>query len=140
MQEAEAGWRAEAKEVLEHDDPLALIDRAIVEQRYGGDRRPARVVSLAGTTRVLRLRRGGMLSHLLLIGPPSAGKSFTVKVVLVLFPDFAHHEIDAACLGRAAARTARASRAAAPASRAAQAAARSSSSRCTAGPGVCVSQ
>ena len=47
------------------------------------------------TSRVLRVQRGGMLSHLLLIGPPSAGKSYTVNVVLGLFPDFAHHEVDA---------------------------------------------
>jgi hypothetical protein len=95
LREAEAEWTAQAHDVLDHDDPLALVRPAIVDQRYGGDLRPAVLVYLAATSRVLKVQRGGMLSHLLLIGPPSAGKSYTVNVVLSLFPAFAHHEIDA---------------------------------------------
>lgn len=95
LRQAEAEWTATAADVLASEDPLALVRPAITGQRYGGDLRPAVLVYLAATSRVLKVQRGGMLSHLLLIGPPSAGKSYTVNVVLSLFPDFAHHEIDA---------------------------------------------
>jgi hypothetical protein len=33
--------------------------------------------------------------HLLLVGPPAAGKSYTLKIVLSLLPPAAYHEIDA---------------------------------------------
>jgi hypothetical protein len=116
LREAVAGWRETAAPVLEPEvveaggegseageggeegrvrDPMDLVDRAIVAERYGGDRRAARLLYLSATSRVLDLPRGGMLSHVLLIGPPSAGKSYTVQVVLRLFPEFAHHEVDA---------------------------------------------
>ena len=85
----------EAREVLEADDPLELIGRAIVESGYGGDLQTALVTYVAATGRVLAMRRGSMPVHLMLIGPPSAGKSFTLQTVLALLPPEAYHVIDA---------------------------------------------
>ena len=85
----------EAREVLEADDPLELeIGRAIVESGYGGDLQTALVTYVAATGRVLAMRRGSMPVHLMLIGPPSAGKSFTLQMVLALLPPEAYHVID----------------------------------------------
>ena len=85
----------QAREVLEADDPLELIRGAIVERGYGGDLQPALITYLAATGRVLAMRHGAMPVHLLLIGPPSAGKSFTLQTVLALLPADAYHVIDA---------------------------------------------
>ena len=41
------------------------------------------------------MRHGAMPVHLLLLGPPSAGKSYTLGVVLALLPPEAYHAIDA---------------------------------------------
>ncbi len=81
--------------MLEADDPLELIRGAIVERGYGGDLQPALITYLAATGRVLAMRHGAMPVHLLLIGPPSAGKSFTLQTVLALLPADAYHVIDA---------------------------------------------
>lgn len=81
--------------MLEADDPLELIRRAIVDSGYGGDLQAALITYLAATGRVLAMRRGAMPVHLLLIGPPSAGKSFTLQTVLALLPAEAYHVSDA---------------------------------------------
>jgi predicted ATPase with chaperone activity len=41
------------------------------------------------------MRHGAMPVHLLLVGPPSAGKSYTLQTVLRLLPPEAYHVIDA---------------------------------------------
>jgi hypothetical protein len=62
---------------------------------YGGDLGPAVITYLAATSRLLKMRVGSMPVHLLLVGPPSAGKSYTMKVVMRLMPREAYHEIEA---------------------------------------------
>jgi hypothetical protein len=87
--------RKACKAVLKSDDPLALVKKALRRLGYGGSRRPALVVYLAATSRLLAMRPGTMPVHLLLLGIPSAGKSYTVKVVLRLLPETAWHSIEA---------------------------------------------
>jgi len=84
-----------ARPVLEAVDPLDLVDRAIRAQGYGGDLKPAELTYIACTGRVLGMRPGSMPAHLLLLGPASAGKSFTTNIALRLMPPEAYHEIDA---------------------------------------------
>src|SRR5262249_25425322 len=62
---------------------------------YGGDLKPAKITYLSMTTRVLKMRMGGMPAHLVVKGPPSIGKSFTVQTNARLFPPEAMHVIDA---------------------------------------------
>lgn len=84
-----------AQEVLDSDDPLPAVGAALTAMGYGGDLAPALIVYLALTGRVLAMRLGTMPVHLLLLGPPSAGKSYTLGVVLRLMPPEAYHAIDA---------------------------------------------
>src|SRR5918996_4585229 len=81
--------------VLVSPDPLEIARAAICASGYGGDIGNAVVVYLAATSRLLAMRQGAMPVHLLLLGPPSAGKSYTLKVILGLLPEEAKHEIDA---------------------------------------------
>ena len=85
----------QAREVLRAADPLELVRCAIVAAGYGGDPKAALITYLAATGRVLAMRRGAMPIHLLLLGPPSAGKSFTAQIVLSLMPAEAYHAIEA---------------------------------------------
>lgn len=84
-----------AREVIACDDPLELVREALIAMGYGGDPAPALTVYLALTGRVLAMRPGTMPVHLLLLGPPSAGKSYALGMVLRLLPEKAYHEIDA---------------------------------------------
>jgi len=90
-----AELEADAKPLLIARDPLTDVRAAIEALGYGGDVRTAMVVYLAVTTRVLLQRRGGMLANILVLGPPSAGKSYTYSTVLKLLPQDACHYIDA---------------------------------------------
>ncbi len=90
-----ADLRRRAAPVMEAADPLALVEAALVAGGYGGDRRPAVLTYLAATTRLLVMRGGAMPAHLILLGPPSAGKNYTVTAVLRLLPAEAYHAIDA---------------------------------------------
>jgi len=85
----------QAAPLLDSDDPLWEIDQAIRDLGYGGQIRPALIVELAVTSRLLAMRPGAMPVHLLLLGPPSAGKSYTLGTVLRLHPPEAYHVIDA---------------------------------------------
>lgn len=85
-----------ARAVIESDDPLALIDKAIRAAGYGGDTRAATITYFASTSRLLAMREGAMPVHLLLAGITSIGKSFTLRVILWLLPTEAYHVIDAA--------------------------------------------
>lgn len=87
--------RQAAAPVLAAPDPLDLVKAALRAGGYGGDLRPAVIVYLAATSRLLAMRSGAMPVHLLLIGPPSAGKSYTVSSVLRLLPPEACHIIAA---------------------------------------------
>lgn len=81
--------------VREATDPLVVIEQAIRSQGYGGDIRPAKLVHVGLTTRVLQMRPGAMPAHLLLLGQPSSGKNHALNVNLRLLPAAAYHVIDA---------------------------------------------
>ncbi|MFC1902348.1 hypothetical protein ACFLX3_05445 [Chloroflexota bacterium] len=85
----------EAKAIIEAVDPLEIVKDAIRSLGYGGDIRPAIIVYLAGTSRLLAMRDGAMPVHLLITGISSSGKSYTLRVVLILFPAEAYHVISA---------------------------------------------
>lgn len=85
----------EAKAVIEAEDPLELIKAAIRGLGYGGDLKPAVITYLAATSRLLAMREGAMPVHLLIMGISSSGKSYTLRVVLILFPAEAYHVISA---------------------------------------------
>uniref|UniRef100_A0A7V4G940 MarR family transcriptional regulator n=1 Tax=Desulfobacca acetoxidans TaxID=60893 RepID=A0A7V4G940_9BACT len=90
-----AELREKAQPILEAHDPLALVRQAIVNQGYGGDPAPALICFLAITSRLLAMRPGAMPVHLLLLSQASAGKSYTLMVVLRLLPSEAYHPIPA---------------------------------------------
>ncbi|HEX4829399.1 MAG TPA: hypothetical protein VFV12_14310, partial [Xanthobacteraceae bacterium] len=71
----------QARPVLEAPDPLAVVQAEIRRRGYGGDINPALIVYLAATSRLLAVREGAMPVHLLLLGAPSGGKSYTVSAV-----------------------------------------------------------
>lgn len=81
--------------VLQSVDPLKVIAQAIRNLGYGGDLRPAVITYLAATSRLLSMRQGSMPVHLLLVGVPGAGKSYTLQIVLLLLPEMAYHVIEA---------------------------------------------
>ncbi len=85
----------QAKAIIESADPLEVVEQAIREAGYGGDIRPAIITYYSATSRVLAMREGAMPVHLLLAGLTSAGKSFTLRVILGLLPPEAYHVIDA---------------------------------------------
>jgi hypothetical protein len=87
--------REAAALVLEHPDPLQLVCEAVAAMGYAGDPQPVLVQYLAATTRLLKLRRGQMPAHLLAVGAPSLGKSFSMQTALALLPPEAKHEVDA---------------------------------------------
>lgn len=84
-----------AESVIKSADPLLCVEQAIGEMGYGGDRTPVLLTYLALTSRVLAIRHGQMPVHLLITGPPSAGKSYTLQTALRLFPEGTCHVIDA---------------------------------------------
>jgi hypothetical protein len=85
----------EAKAVIEATDPLMVIGDAIRELGYGGDIKPALITYLAVTSRLLEMRSGAMPVHLLLTGPSSGGKSYTLGIIKTLMPTEGYHVIDA---------------------------------------------
>ena len=87
--------RITAAPVLQAGDPLALVKQEIRNLGYGGEPTPPIIAYLAVTSRLLAMRRGSMPVHLLLVGPPSAGKSYALGVALSLMPPEAYHTIDA---------------------------------------------
>ena len=84
-----------AKVIIEDGDPLALINEAIGKSGYGGDLKPVLITYLSATSRLLGMRTGAMPVHLLIMGEPSSGKSYTITVVLALLPVEAYHIIEA---------------------------------------------
>lgn len=85
----------EAKTVIEATDPLKVIENAIRGLGYGGDIKPALITYLAVTSRLLEMRPGAMPVHLLLTGPSSGGKSYTLGVIREVLPVETYHIIDA---------------------------------------------
>lgn len=85
----------QAARVLAHPDPLQLVEAELQRLGYGGETAPAMIVYLASTARLAAMRAGAMPPHVLLIGPASGGKSYTVSSVRRMFPSEAFHVIDA---------------------------------------------
>ena len=81
--------------MLRAPDPVEVIRHAIRNLGYGGDLNPPLITYLAVTSRVLAMRQRAMPVHLLLLGQPSAGKSYCLQVVLKLIPSDAYNKIDA---------------------------------------------
>ncbi|MGO9179830.1 MAG: hypothetical protein ACLQHS_11300 [Candidatus Limnocylindrales bacterium] len=77
--------QAAARAVLDHPDPLILVEAAL-RATLGGDIRPAMLTYLAATSRLLDLRPGTMPCHALLQAPPSVGKTATLSAVQRLLP------------------------------------------------------
>lgn len=86
-----------AQPVLSARDPLELLRGAILSQGYGGDVGQPIIAYLAATSRLLAMRPGAMLVHLLLVGQSSAGKNYLLGIVLRFLPDDdeAYHAIAA---------------------------------------------
>ena len=85
----------EAAPVLEAPDPVELVLQEIRRLGYGGDLNPPLITYLAVSSRLLEMRQGTMPVHLLLVGPPSAGKSYCLLIVLKLLPPESYNKIDA---------------------------------------------
>ncbi len=90
-----AALRAEAAPALAAQDPLGLVVTAARSQGYGGDATALQLAYLSATSRVLKLRNGAIPFHLMLVGPPSSGKSYAVKLALGFLPPQAVRQIDA---------------------------------------------
>ena len=90
-----ARLKRKAAKILAAEDPVDIVERAIRDLGYGGKIEPALITYLAATSRLLKMRAGSMPVHLLLVGVPSSGKSYTLKIVALLLPDDVVHEIDA---------------------------------------------
>jgi hypothetical protein len=73
---------------------MVLVEAALCAT-LGGDSRPAQLVYLAATSRLLELQPGTMACHALVQGHPSAGKSATLNAVRRLLPPEAMVVIDA---------------------------------------------
>ena len=90
---------AEAKlasgSVLDEQDILARVERSVRAMGFGGDAGPVKLSYLSATSRLLQGDEGSILPHVLLLGPPSAGKSFIQRAVVAHLPDEAVHVIDA---------------------------------------------
>lgn len=93
--EAQHAAHQAARPVLAYPDPLELVEAEIRAQGYGGDDRAPMLAYLAMTTRLLTPRRGGMLAHVIFIGPSSGGKNAALTAALRLLPNEAVHVIDA---------------------------------------------
>jgi hypothetical protein len=90
--EAEAGeLRGQCETVAKEPDLLAAFIRALERRGLVGERRAAKLIYLAVTTRVFD--RG--LVSVAIKGPSSAGKSVLVKHVLDFFPPEASYELSA---------------------------------------------
>ncbi len=85
----------EAATVIQAEDPLDFVEDAIRGLGYGGDLNPALIAYIAATSRLLTMREGSMPVHLLLTGPSSSGKSYTLSLIKKLLPEAAHYTVDA---------------------------------------------
>jgi hypothetical protein len=85
-----------AKPVLDAPDPLIIVGSEIRRQGWGGDVRPAMLVRLSMVTRLLKVRPGSMLAHIIILGPSSVGKSWMIIVNLAALPPEAYHLLPAA--------------------------------------------
>ena len=87
--------QADAAMVLTAPDPVEVVQQEIRRLGYGGNLNFPLITYLSLTSRVLAMRDGAMPVHLLLLGQPSAGKSYILVVVLKLMPPESYNKIDA---------------------------------------------
>lgn len=87
--------RETAGPALGQEDLLELVARDAKAHGYGGDTTALKLAYLCATSRVLRLRHGAIPFHLMLVGPPSSGKTFAATTALSYFPDEAVMRVDA---------------------------------------------
>jgi hypothetical protein len=95
--EAQKALREKCKAVLESSDPLPLIEEAVRNLGFGGDVKQVMTVMLAMTSRLLDVGTEDdvILSHLILLGPSSSGKTHRVNMARRLLPPEAVHIIPA---------------------------------------------
>jgi len=92
-----AALRNDAIPVLQSEtDIIDYISNAFRALGYGGDLTTPVLTYLSATSRLLAMRTGSMLAHLLLLAVSSAGKSFAWTLTRLLLPEDAYVEIDAA--------------------------------------------
>jgi hypothetical protein len=90
-----AELREQAKDVLAHPDPLALIEAELPHIGYGGDPAAVLIGLLAMTTRILNVTDvpGSAVGHLQYEGASSAGKTFIVNTARRFLPPEAWREV-----------------------------------------------
>jgi hypothetical protein len=91
----EDNLREKVAPVLESDDPLELVEGAMKAGGFGGDLTNPIIVYLAMTSRLIKMHRGSLPVHTVLVGESSAGKSFIVQTASALFPSESVNEIQA---------------------------------------------
>lgn len=72
-----------------------MVNEAIGELGYGGDRKLPMLLYLCFTSRLVAFYGGGMLAHAQVVGGPAGGKNYTVDTALALLPADAFMKIDA---------------------------------------------
>ncbi len=79
-----------AKEIIEHPDPMALVEGAIIESGYAGDPTPSALAYIALTSRLL-----DRPLNVQFLAQSASGKNFTVDTALRLFPPEAYYKLTA---------------------------------------------
>jgi hypothetical protein len=90
LAQAASALEERARPVLEHPDPLVLVQQAIRSAGWGGDDRPVLKGYIAATTRLLEHRLGALPCHVAFTGPASGGKSTAAHIVQALLPESAY--------------------------------------------------
>ena len=79
-----------AKEIIEHPDPLALVEQAITASGYAGDPTPSALAYIAVSSRLL-----DRPINVQFLAQSASGKNFTVDTALRLFPPEAYYKLTA---------------------------------------------
>lgn len=87
--------RQKASPVLNSQVDIIMLLRRAIRRTYGGDIKSPLITYLAANSRLLKLKTGGMLAHLLLTGPSGIGKSYCWIVIRNLLPQDSYIEIHA---------------------------------------------
>ncbi len=91
-----ASLKTEVMPILQSQtDIMDRIGDAYRSLGYGGDLKTPLITYLSATSRLLELRPGAMLAHLLLLAISGAGKSFSWTLTRFLLPENAYVEIHA---------------------------------------------
>ncbi len=79
-----------AKEIIEHPDPMALVEQAIIVSGYAGDPTPCELTYIAVTSRLL-----ARPLNVQFLAQSASGKNYTVDTALQLFPPEAYYKLTA---------------------------------------------